>query len=225
MKNVLRFVVNKILKIITHILLDIDSTELEKVPQKGPLLAVANHINFLEPAVIITHLDPRPTTGLAKKEAWDNLFHRFLFNLWGGIPLDRDTADFSAFQKAKKALKEGMILAVAPEGTRSEDGRMIRGKPGIALLVSMYDVPIMPMAFYGHEDFNENFKRLKRTPMKIRVGDLFRIDFNGQKKDKAVIQAVTDAIMLEVTKLLPDAYHGVYAQGNFEQGDYIEYLN
>lgn len=221
-----KWLVNHIIKFITHIILKIDASELKKFPNKGPLLSVANHVNFLDAPVIITELHPRPTTGLVKKESWDNPLFAFLFNIWGGIPIDREIADFKAFKEAKKALNEGKILAVAPEGTRTEDGCMIRGKPGVAMLaIQCADVPIMPMAYYGHENFKDNLKRLKRTPMIIKVGTPFKISLNEQPKNKESMQTVTDSIMMEIAQLLPDAYRGEYAEGAFERGKFIEYLD
>jgi 1-acyl-sn-glycerol-3-phosphate acyltransferase len=221
----LAWVVNTIIRFLLHFLLKLDASELKKIPDRGPLIAAANHVNFLDAPVLITHLQPRPTTGLVKKETWDTPLMAFLFNVWGGIPIDRSVADFTAFKAAKAALAEGKILAVAPEGTRSEDGRLSRGKPGIAILASQCDVPIYPIAYYGHEVFKDNFKRLKRTPMKIRVGRPFRVKFEGQVKNKQFMQDVTDVIMLEVVKLMPKEYHGVYEEITVDKGQLIEYLN
>lgn len=217
-----KWLVNTILKFLIHILLKVDSSELKKVPPAGPLLMVANHVNFLDAPVVISHLHPRPTTGLVKKESWDTPFMAFLFNTWGGIPIDRDIADFSAFKKAIVALKEGKILAVAPEGTRTEDGRMIEGKPGVAMLAIKADVPLRPMAYFGHENFKENIKHLKRTPFHIRVGDPFRINLNGQTKNKDLMQDLTDEMMIRIARLLPEEYRGVYAERVDEPEQFLE---
>ena len=190
----LKWLVNSAVKLIAHTILKIDGKAVKQVPMQGPILAVANHVNFLDAPVVIALLHPRPTTGLVKKETWDNPLHAFLFNVWGGIPIDREIADFSAFRAAKEALKEGKILAVAPEGTRSRSGKMMRGKPGIAILARQCDVPILPLAYYGHEDFYDNIKKLKRTPMHIRVGEPFKIKWEGKARDKETLQAVTDAM-------------------------------
>lgn len=224
-RSILVWIVNTILRILVNILLQIDASELDQVPEVGPLIAVANHVNFLDAPVLITELVPRPITGFVKKESWDKPFLAFLFNVWQGIPIDRSTADFEAFREAKKALNEGKILAVAPEGTRSEDGCLIRGKPGIVLLAGKLDVPILPIAYYGHENIKANLMRLRRTPMHIRVGKPFRIKFDQHRNDKASLQAITDAIMLEVAALLPDHYHGAYADISIEKEKYIDYLN
>ena len=220
----LRWFVNSVIKLIAHTILKIDGKAIKKIPMEGPLLAVANHVNFLDAPVVIALLHPRPTTGLVKKESWDNALHAFLFNVWGGIPIDRDIADFNAFKAAKEALREGKILAVAPEGTRSRNGRMIRGKPGIAILARQCDVPILPLAYYGHEDFYDNIKKLKRTPMHIRVGEPFKINWEGKERDKETLQVVTDAIMLEVADLMPEGYHGDYAEIKVDRAEYIQPL-
>jgi 1-acyl-sn-glycerol-3-phosphate acyltransferase len=221
----IKWLVNNIVKFLVKILLKIDDAELQKVPQEGPLISVANHINFLDVPVIITHLHPRPTTGLVKKENWEHPFFKFLFTVWDGIPIDRDIMDFTAFKEAKKALDEKKILAVSPEGTRTEDGLLIRAKPGIALLASQADVPILPMAYWGQEKFSENIKRLKRTPMKIKVGKQFRINFEGKRKSKELMQDIADAIMLEIAKLLPEKYHGMYSDISVDSKNLITYLD
>lgn len=223
--NMMRSLLNGFVKFIGNIVLEIDDDELNKFPQEGPLISVANHINFLDVPIIISHLHPRPTTGLVKKENWEHPFFRFLFNVWDGIPIDRDIMDFTAFQKAKQALDEKKILAVSPEGTRTEDGKLIRAKSGIALLASQVDVPILPMAYWGQENFSENFKRLKRTPMMIKVGRCFRINFEGKRKSKELMQDAADAIMLEIAKLLPEKYHGVYKNISVDSKELITYLD
>ena len=220
-----KWLVTNIIKYVTHLILKIDAKELEKVPAQGPIIAVTNHINFLDAPVVLTHLYPRPTTGLVKKETWDNWFTGFLFNIWEGIPIDRSIADFTAFRKAKEALEAKKILAVAPEGTRTETGELIRAKPGISYLVALCDSPLLPVVHYGQEAFSENIKRLKRTPMKIKVGRPFKVLMDKREKDKEIMQAVADAIMMEIASLLPEKYRGVYADGTFEREKYLTYLD
>ncbi len=221
----MKWLLNKFIKLLVNILLKIDDSELKKVPLEGPLIAVANHINFLDVPVIITHLYPRPTTGLVKKENWEHPFFKFLFTVWDGIPIDRDIMDFTAFKAANMALERKKILAVSPEGTRTEDGNLIRGKPGIALLASQVDVPILPMAYWGQENFSRDIKRLKRARMNIKVGRQFKINFEGKRKSKELMQEVADAIMLEIRELLPEKYHGVYTNISVNREKLITYLD
>lgn len=221
----LLWVVNKIIKCITNLILKIDDAELSKVPKEGPIIAAANHVNFLDAPVLITHLYPRKTTGLVKKETWEKPLLAFLFNLWEGIPIDRDIADFAAFKQAKQALKDKKILAVAPEGTRSEDGQLLRGKPGISILATQTEAPIIPIAYFGHENFIQNIKRLKRTPMNIKVGRPFRLNFSGKTKSKELMQDAADAVMLEIKKLLPEKYHGAYSEISVHDEGLIQFLD
>lgn len=221
----LKSLINAFVRILSRIFLRLDTSELHKMPQEGPLIAIGNHINFLEPPIMIAHLHPRKTTGLVKKENWDNPLYALLFNIWGAIPIDREIADFTAFQSAKKALQEGKILAVAPEGTRTHDGQMIQGKPGVAMLALQTDAPLQAVAFFGHEGFWANLKRFKRTPLNIRVGKRFRINLEGQRKSKEILQSVADEMMLELAKLLPHRYWGFYEDWKKSNPKFIEYLD
>ena len=122
------------IKVLIRLLCRVDDAQLSQVPDQGPLIIVANHVNFLEVPLIYTHLRPRPLTGFAKVEAWDNPIIGTLFSMGGAIPIYRGEANVGAFRQALKALEAGHILGVAPEGTRSGHGRLQRGLPGIVLL-------------------------------------------------------------------------------------------
>ena len=86
-------VVNTTIKGLTRAICRVDDSQLVHVPERGPLIIVANHVNFLEVPLLFTHLQPRPVTGFAKAETWDNPAMALLFNLWGAIPLERGEAD------------------------------------------------------------------------------------------------------------------------------------
>jgi 1-acyl-sn-glycerol-3-phosphate acyltransferase len=76
-------IVAAIVKFVTGILCRIDAPDIHKIPEHGPLIVISNHTGQLEVAVFFGHLQPRPMTGWAKMEAWDNAFLNWLFNLWG----------------------------------------------------------------------------------------------------------------------------------------------
>jgi 1-acyl-sn-glycerol-3-phosphate acyltransferase len=128
-------------------------------------------------------------------------------------------------KKQKRHLSEAKILAVAPEGTRSNDGCLVRGKPGITILATKMDAPILPIAYYGHEEFRANIRKLRRTRMTIKVGKPFKMKLDGDQKNKEAMQAATDVIMLEIADLLPEKYHGVYADIVVDRKKYIQYLD
>ena len=76
-------------------------------------------LNFLDAPIFFTHLQPRVITALVKEETWNNPFLGALFSLWGGIPIKRGEIDLKAYSRSRDRFKEGNILAIAPEGTRS----------------------------------------------------------------------------------------------------------
>ncbi len=203
--------INAPMKVILRTVMDIDDRDVKKIPQKGPLILATNHINSLDAPVGFTHLHPRELTAFVKSETWDNPVLKVLFDVWQGIPLHRGEVDFDAFNQAQKALSDNKIMIVAPEGTRSFDGKLNKGYPGIVLLAIRSGVPILPVVFYGNEHFASNLKLLKRTKMVIRVGEPFTIDFKDQALSRDFRQEITDEIMYQIAALLPEEYRGVYA--------------
>jgi 1-acyl-sn-glycerol-3-phosphate acyltransferase len=195
----------------TNVLCCIDGSALDLVPATGPLIIYTNHTGSLEVPLLLAHLQPRPLTGLVKIETWDSRFLGWLFSLWGAIPVRRGEADMPAMRAALDALEKGWIVAVAPEGTRNWDGKLLRAQPGIVSLALRSGAPLMPVAHWGGENFKSNLKRLKRTPFHIRVGEPFNLDINGKQVTRELRQALADDVMLKLARLLPQEYRGVYA--------------
>jgi 1-acyl-sn-glycerol-3-phosphate acyltransferase len=204
-------VVTSAIKGLTRILCRVDDAQLARVPDRGPLIIVANHVNFLEIPLLYTHLQPRSVTGFAKAETWDNPALGALFDLGRAIPLQRGEADMAALRRALKALEEGHILAVAPEGTRSGHGRLQRGKPGVVFLALRSGAPLLPVVYYGGELFWRNLPRLRRTDFHIVVGQPFYLNADEVKVTRQVRQLMVDEIMYQVAALLPSVYRGVYS--------------
>ena len=203
-------VVTSTIKSLTRILCRVDDAQLTRVPDRGPLIIVANHVNFLEVPLLYTHLQPRSVTGFAKAETWDNPALGALFDLGRAIPLRRGEADMDALRKGFAVLEEGGILAVAPEGTRSRHGRLLRARPGVVMIALHSGATILPIAHWGGESFGKNIKRMKRTDFHVKVGQPFRLQADGKMTRQARKQAA-DEIMLQIAALLPQEYHGEYA--------------
>ena len=194
----------------TEILCRIDAPDIQKMPQKGPLIVISNHTGQLEVAVFFGQLATRPITGWAKMESWDNAFLSWLFNLWGLIPVRRGEADMSALRKAIKALDDGYIFGIAPEGTRNKTGRLKRAHPGAVMLAVHSGATILPLVHWGGEKFIRNLARLKRTDFYIRVGDPFKLELEGVKMTREIRQQIADEMMLHIAKLMPQEYRGAY---------------
>jgi 1-acyl-sn-glycerol-3-phosphate acyltransferase len=205
---------------LTRLLCRIDDKSLQQVPQQGPLIIVCNHINALEVPVVFPRLHPRPVTGFAKSETWDNPILGPLFNIWDVIPIRRGQPDITALRQGLKVLEDGKILAITPEGTRSGDGRLQQGHPGVVMLALHSGAPILPLVYYGNEAFNRNLRRLRRTDFRIRVGKLFHIE-TPKKVTTEMRRQITDEIMYQIALLLPPQYRGVYSDLNAASSEYL----
>jgi 1-acyl-sn-glycerol-3-phosphate acyltransferase len=208
----------------TNVVCRIDVSELGKVPKHGPLILAVNHINSLEVPLLFSHLQPRRMVGLAKIETWNNKFMGWLFNLWEAIPIRRGEADLEALRSCLAVLSNQDILGVAPEGTRSYNGRLLSGRPGIVLIALHSGAPILPIAHWGGEDFSKNIKHLRRTDFHIRVGKPFTLDTKGEKVTGAMRQAIVDEIMYQIAILMPEEYRGQYADCTLAPQNYLRFL-
>ena len=222
-KTVAYRIVTGSIKGIIGVLCRIDGAQLEQVPDKGPLILLANHINFLETPLLYTQLLPRPLTAFAKIESWDDPLRRTLFNLWGAIPLSRGEADVAAFRQALAFLERDYILAAAPEGTRSYDGRLGEGHGGVTFLALRSGAPLLPVAHYGGEHFWTNLRRMRRTDVHIAVGSPFYLDTHGERATQQVRRQMTTEIMYQMAALLPATYRGVYSDLSAATESYLRF--
>jgi 1-acyl-sn-glycerol-3-phosphate acyltransferase len=200
-----------IFKVLTGVICRIHDEPLAKVPDQGPLIIVTNHVNILEVPLVYVALQPRLIGGFSAAKRWKVWWSRWLLNVAGAIPLHRGEADINAMRKGLEWLDKGNILIIAPEGTRSYHGRLQRGHPGVALLAMRTGAPLLPLAFFGHERFEENLKHLKKTDIYFAVGDRFYLDPKEQKVTQRIRQEMTDEIMYKLAALLPPSNRGEYS--------------
>lgn len=183
--------------------------ELDKIPDQGPALVVMNHINFLEAPLFYFLYKPRPIWAMAKTELWSHPFFGVFVRRWGGIAVKRGGSNRETFALVKRLLDRNHMVAIAPEGTRSRNGKLLRGKPGIALLAQMTGVPVIPVAHWGGQNFWKNFRHLKPTTVHLRVGEAF---LPGALAGKSGRQEAADEVMLHLARLMPEELRGVYRE-------------
>ncbi len=223
MRQFLRWFVLCLVEGITTVLCRIEKAELDKIPARGPMILVTNHIGSLEVPLMRAQVRPRRVVGLAKIETWDNKLMGWLFDLWESIPIQRGEVDLGALRGCLSCLAAGALLVVAPEGTRSRDGILLSGRPGIVLIGLHSGAPILPVVHWGVEDFPINIKHLKRTNFHIRVGQPFTLDAKGEKVDGKVRQEMVDEIMFQIAKLMPEKYRGKYINCNPAPVKYLHF--
>ena len=200
-----------LIKFILRRLCRVSFPDEKTLPLKGPYIFAMNHINFLEVPLIFTHLFPRPVKGLVKHETWKNKFLGFLGESWEAIPIDRKGPSISTMRKVKEVLDKGEMLLIAPEGTRSKDGSLRQGAPGIVSIAMHSDARIIPIAHFGGEKIWLNIKSFRRTRFTIKTGPPFRIK-KEMVRTASNRQEAVDEIMIRIAGLLPHHMRGVYKE-------------
>jgi 1-acyl-sn-glycerol-3-phosphate acyltransferase len=193
----------------------------DNVPREGPAILASNHLSFSDHFFAPLPL-PRKVVFLAKAEYFTGrgikgLLSKAFFSGLGQIPVDRSggAASERALRTGLRVLASGQLLGIYPEGTRTPDGRLFRGKTGVARLALEARVPVIPTAMIGGFEFQPPGRVAPR--LKIRPGVRFGkpLDFSryyGLEQDRIVLRAVTDEIMYELMKLSGQEYVDEYAQ-------------
>ncbi|OBI16023.1 acyl-phosphate glycerol 3-phosphate acyltransferase [Mycobacterium sp. E2462] len=192
---------------------------LEHIPSTGPAILASNHLavmdSFYLPLVV-----RRRITFLAKSEYFTGTglkgwFQRWFFTAVGQVPIDRTDADSAraALTTAEQVLKQGKLLGMYPEGTRSPDGRLYKGKTGLARLALHTGVPVIPVAMIGTDVVNPpgtNMLRFGRVTVRFgKPMDFSR--FEGLAGNRFIERAVTDEVIYELMGLSGQEYVDIYA--------------
>jgi 1-acyl-sn-glycerol-3-phosphate acyltransferase len=191
----------------------------ENVPDHGPAILASNHLSYADWLFMPLTL-PRRVTFVAKAEYFTNpgikgWFQRKFFAGSGQVPIDRSGASAAegALAAAKKILARGELFGIYPEGTRSPDGRLYRGKTGVARLALETGVPVIPVAVVGTDVVAPPGKKFGTiTRPIVRFGE--PLDFSryeGMENDRYILRSVTDEIMYEIMRLSGQEYVDVYA--------------
>ncbi len=193
---------------------------LEHVPQSGPAILASNHLavmdSFYLPLVVrrrITfHWRSRSISPEPVSRSW---LSRWFFTAVGQVPIDRSSADAAqaALDTAQRVLGEGKLLGMYPEGTRSPDGRLYKGKTGLARLALETGVPVIPVAMIGTNKVNPpGTSMLRFSKVTVRFGkpmDFSR--FEGLAGNRFIERAVVDEVIYELMGLSDQEYVDIYA--------------
>jgi 1-acyl-sn-glycerol-3-phosphate acyltransferase len=191
----------------------------ENVPASGPAILASNHLSYADWLFMPLTLQRR-VTFVAKAEYFTTpglkgWFQRKFFSGSGQVPIDRSGADAAAgaLMAAKRILDEGELFGIYPEGTRSHDGRLYRGKTGVARLALETGVPVVPVAVLGTDVVAPPGKKFGTfTRPGVRFGrplDFSR--YEGMENDRYILRAITDEIMYEIMQLSGQEYVDMYA--------------
>jgi 1-acyl-sn-glycerol-3-phosphate acyltransferase len=205
---------NKLRRIITWLVKRLTNTQFigtENIPTTGGLLIATNHMSRVDIGVLFLTPNRPDMTALVTTKYLKYPLIRWFIITAQGIWLDRDSADFSAFRIALDALKQGKAIGVAPEGTRSTTATLLEGKPGTALLAIRAGVPVIPVALVGTEDSVPKMLRFKKPFITVEYGKPIPAPVVDRDNRETQLQMLTDEIMCQIAVMMPEKYHGFYA--------------
>lgn len=210
-RKAFRLFAHGLLKLVCKICLKVSVEGIENFPKQGPTLLVINHLGDSDLPAMISVLPTTPDA-LGKIELYDVPILGRLMDWYGIIWLHRGRPDKRALRAALDGLVEGRILGIAPEGRYSLTGALEEGTGGAAFLAYKSDSPILPIAITGteNEKVYGNMKKLRRTPVHVKVGKMFRLSEQISDRKDAVPEG-TRLIMQSLAALLPEEYRGAYS--------------
>lgn len=202
-----------IVRFLLHNLARVEYHNIRNIPASGPVLLTTNHLSFADtPLLFVNPIRTDITALVADKYQHDTLMRWFTITA-GGIWIDRDRADFGALSMAREVLTQGMVLGIAPEGTRSKNAQLLEGKPGSVLIALRTGAPILPVGISGSEGSVKRMFTLRQPHITVRVGQPYTIPPLARENRDEQLQYWTDEMMLRIAALLPEKYHGFY-RGN-----------
>ena len=189
---------------------------IEHVPAEGAVIMASNHVSFCD-SIFLPLVLKRRITFVAKAEYFEDPKTAWFFRAVGQIPIDRGggSASQRALDAARRVLDEGGVFGIYPEGTRSPDGRLYKGKTGIARLSLQTGAPVLAVAMIGTREAQPigQVKPNFFMPITIKFSAPMRFDrYADRRDDPLVLRQITDEIMFELRELSGQEYVNTYAK-------------
>lgn len=198
-----------------RLLWKIDLEGFERLPADGPAILCPNHISFMDSAFLMLSV-PRRISFVGKAEYMDSWKTKHLFPFIGMIPIDRAGGERSqaALDAAAAVLERGELFGIYPEGTRSRDGALYRGRTGAARLASEVGCKVFPVGIVGTAEIQPPDNRLPKPfrSCSIRIGPpVDPATYANPAEDPQALRAMTDEVMRRIQALSGQEYRDVYA--------------
>ncbi len=203
-----------IFRVLVKLFIRLEIKGKENLPSTGSFILVSNHIHLIDPPLLILSLLPRRSRFMAKEELFRSWFYSPLMHLAEAFPVRRNGSYKDkqlALKQAMEVLKNGLILGMFPEGSRSRNGQLSQGYPGAAVIALRSGAPIVPAAIIGTEKL-KGIGWLKRPKVTITFGRPFLLPKIKGESAQPKLKMLTDLIMKEIAILLPVEYRGKYRE-------------
>lgn len=188
---------------------------LERFPAEGGVIVVGNHVSFMD-SFFIPLVLPRRVVYLAKAEYFESWKTAWFVKSLGMIPVKRGVRSKAeaAIRSGVEVLEAGGVLGLYPEGTRSVDGRLYRGRTGVGRLAIRSGAPVVPVGIIGSRKVMPKKAKLPKLwgHVTVRIGAPMRFEkYEGKENDRRALRAMTDEIMAEILTLSGQTYVDEYA--------------
>jgi 1-acyl-sn-glycerol-3-phosphate acyltransferase len=194
-------------------------TGVDNIPKTGGVILASNHLSFIDSVFLPLVIDRR-IFFLAKSDYFSGkglkgFATKAFMNGTGMLPIDRSggKASEASLNTGLRVLHEGEVLGIYPEGTRSPDGKLYRGRTGVARMILEGDVPVVPVAMIDTEKVMPIGTRIPKVKrIGIVIGEPLDFSrFKGMESDRFILRSITDEIMYELNRLSGQEYEDVYA--------------
>ena len=192
---------------------------IEHIPAEGPAILASNHLSFID-SIFLPLVVDRRITFLAKSDYFTGPGVRgwatkHFMSAAGQVPIDRagGRASMAAITTGVRVLRDNQLLGIYPEGTRSPDGRLYRGRTGPARMALAAPAPVIPVAMIGTDRIQPRGQRIPNLlPVTIKIGAALDFSrYSGMEDDRFVLRSMTDEIMYELMTLSGQEYVDMYA--------------
>ena len=208
-------VAKAVVKPVCKLLWRIHATGLHHVPESGAAIFCPNHISFFD-SIVLPAVLPRRISYVGKAEYMDSWKTRYIFPAIGMIPIDRSggSASQRALDTAARVLERGEFFGIYPEGTRSRDGVLHRGRTGAARLALRTGAPIIPVGFRGTDHIQPAGAAVPKpfTSCQVNIGEPIHVTrYLDRQDDHLLLRRLTDEVMFEIKRLSGQDYVDTYA--------------
>jgi 1-acyl-sn-glycerol-3-phosphate acyltransferase len=207
------FIARLVINFIFRVLSRVKVYGAERIPDVPSFIAVSNHVGRLDAGLVYYLLDRRDIIMLVAEKYRNHAWSRALVWAVNGIYINRFNADLNALREVFRRLKQGGVMVVAPEGTRSKSGALQEGRDGASFIAARTGLTIMPGGLVGTQDAQvvSRLSKFKRLDIELRIGEPFTLPpLEGHNRAEQ-LKEYTDEIMCRIAILLPAEMRGIYA--------------
>jgi len=206
------------------LLVKVTAIDAQRVPDRGPLLIVMNHIAAIDPFVVVGAVTNRFLVPMSKVENTRHPIVGVMARAWGVYPVRRGEIDRRAIASTLELLRQGRAILLAPEGTRHPS--LQEPKHGMAYLAIKGGAIVVPVGVEGTDRFPRTLFRLRRTPVTVRFGEPFRFRASGtQRVAREDLHAMTQEAMFRLAALIPESQRGAYRDLSQATTRHLEFLD